>query len=62
MMSRRSDIPNYNPADIVANVRALLKDEELTTMVPWYRGFKGTIEPAGSDKFKGTRACFFPLC
>lgn len=35
-----SYIPNYNPRDIVANVRRLLNDETMEPMDPWYRGFK----------------------
>ncbi|XP_062220005.1 DNA topoisomerase 2-like [Phragmites australis] len=37
-------IPNYNPRDIVANLRRLLNDECTEPMHPWYRGFKGSIE------------------
>jgi len=33
-------IPNYNPRDIVANLRRLLNDECTVPMHPWYRGFK----------------------
>lgn len=39
-----SSIPNYNPRDIIANVRRLLNGEQMVPMDPWYRGFKGTIE------------------
>jgi len=35
-----SYIPNYNPRDIVVNVRRLLNDEMMEPMDPWYRGFK----------------------
>ncbi|KAL6655583.1 hypothetical protein ACP70R_006409 [Stipagrostis hirtigluma subsp. patula] len=37
-------IPNYNPRDIVANLRRLLNNEDTEPMHPWYRGFKGSIE------------------
>lgn len=37
-----SYIPNYNPRDVVANVRRLLNDEMMEPMDPWYRGFKVT--------------------
>ncbi|KAL6523252.1 DNA topoisomerase 2 [Orobanche gracilis] len=51
-------IPNYNPRDIVANVRHFLNDEPMEPMIPWYKGFKGTIErtngkEAGSYAVKG---------
>ncbi|KAE8670742.1 DNA topoisomerase 2 [Hibiscus syriacus] len=45
-----SFIPNYNPRDIVANVRRLLNDEQMEPMHPWYRGFKGTIEQTASKE------------
>lgn len=35
-----SFVPNYNPRDIIANVRRLLDDEPMQPMDPWYRGFK----------------------
>lgn len=39
-----SYVPNYNPRDIVANVRRLLNGDEMVPMDPWYRGFTGFIE------------------
>ncbi|MEW5319559.1 MAG: hypothetical protein WDW38_010704 [Sanguina aurantia] len=41
-------IPNYNPADIVTNLKRLMAGEEQVPMHPWYRGFKGFIEEADS--------------
>jgi len=35
-----SYVPNYNPRDVIANVRRLLNDEPMLPMDPWYRGFK----------------------
>ena len=46
-----SSVPNYNPRDIVANLRRLMDDEEPEPMHPWYRGYKGTLGPADG---KGT--------
>jgi len=43
-------IPNYNPREIVANVRRLLNGESMVPMDPWYRGFKGTIEKTASKE------------
>ena len=45
-----SYIPNYNPRDIVANVRRLLNGEQMEPMHPWYRGFKGTIGKTASKE------------
>lgn len=38
-----TSIPNYNPEDIVVNLRRLLAGEEPLPMAPWYRGFTGEI-------------------
>ena len=43
-----TSIPNYNPRDVVANLRRMLDGQELVAMSPWYRHFKGTIEEVGS--------------
>ncbi|XP_049851903.1 uncharacterized protein LOC126328047 [Schistocerca gregaria] len=39
-----SFVPNYNPMDVVRNLRRLLRNEGLVAMKPWYRGFLGSIE------------------
>lgn len=39
-----STVPNYNPSDIIENLRRLLRNEDLEPMHPWYRGFLGSIE------------------
>lgn len=45
-----SSIPNYNPRDIIANVRHLLNGEMMEPMTPWYRGFRGIIEKTDPTK------------
>ena len=47
-----STIPNYNPEDIVDNLRRLMKREEMLPMTPWFRDFKGTVTPMGPDRYK----------
>lgn len=47
-----STIPNYNPEDIVDNLRRLMKGEEMVPMMPWFRDFKGTVSPMGPDRYK----------
>lgn len=39
-----TSIPNYNPRDVVANLKRMLEGGEPEAMQPWYRGFKGTIQ------------------
>ncbi|KAF7079925.1 hypothetical protein CFC21_084086 [Triticum aestivum] len=36
-------VPNYNPRDIIANLKRLLNGETIVPMIPWYRGFKGSL-------------------
>ncbi|GBE59147.1 DNA topoisomerase [Babesia ovata] len=40
-----SQIPNYNPYDIINNLRLYLTNRDMKPMVPWYRKFTGKIEP-----------------
>jgi DNA topoisomerase-2 len=35
-----SFVPNYNPRDIVANLKRLMSGEDLVPMHPFYRGYK----------------------
>jgi DNA topoisomerase-2 len=45
-------IPPYNPADLIGNVKKMLKgDTDLKELVPYYEGFKGTVEKIESDKY-----------
>ncbi|KOS14543.1 dna topoisomerase ii [Malassezia pachydermatis] len=45
-------VPNYNPRDVVANLRRRMVGEEYVPMQPWYRGFTGTIEQTSPDRFR----------
>jgi DNA topoisomerase-2 len=36
-------VPPYNPNDIVENIKRFLDGKGLVKMVPWFRGFKGTV-------------------
>ena len=38
-----TSIPNYNPRDIVANIRAKLAGAPTARMHPWYKNFEGEI-------------------
>ncbi|KAJ8565607.1 hypothetical protein K7X08_008183 [Anisodus acutangulus] len=49
-----SYVPNYNPRDLVANVRRLLNDELMEPMDPWYKGFKGKIEKTATKEAVAT--------
>ncbi|GJQ70860.1 Top2 [Trypoxylus dichotomus] len=44
-------IPNYNPRELVQNIRNMMNDEEPVPMLPWYKNFKGTIEDCGDTRY-----------
>ena len=44
-------IPQFNPNDIVDNLKLMMDGYEPNRMVPWYKGFQGTIEQS-QDKEK----------
>jgi len=46
-----SSIPNYNPEDVVNNIRRLMKGEPIVPMQPWFRGFTGEVVAMG-DRYK----------
>lgn len=37
-----TNIPAYNPKDVVLNLKRIINGEELKPMTPWYKNFKGT--------------------
>ncbi|PNY26140.1 DNA topoisomerase 2 [Tolypocladium capitatum] len=55
-----TSIPNYHPIDIVKNLKRRMgrldeddpEDRPFETMMPWFRGWKGTPEAAGPDRYK----------
>lgn len=46
-----SAIPNYNPSDIVANLRRKLEGLPLEPMHPWFRGFRGPVQDLGGGRY-----------
>ncbi|KAH9501320.1 DNA topoisomerase 2-beta [Dermatophagoides farinae] len=44
-------IPNYNPREIVDNIRRLMHGREIRSMKPWFKGFNGTIEQIDTQRF-----------
>lgn len=47
-----SNIPCYNPRDIIANIKLLMKGKRPTEMRPWYRNFKGNITKVNSTRYR----------
>ncbi|KXN89810.1 DNA topoisomerase 2 [Leucoagaricus sp. SymC.cos] len=46
-----TNVPCYNPVDIVTNIRRLMKGEEQVPVLPWWRGFKGEIIATAKHKY-----------
>jgi len=47
-------VPNYNPREIIQNLLQLLDGadaRDLPSMVPWFKGFRGTIEEIDGQRF-----------
>ncbi len=47
-----SSIPNYNPEDVVKNLKLMMAGEPMNEMIPWFRDFKGTVTRMGPDRYK----------
>ena len=51
-----SGVPQFNPLEIIKNIKCLLKDEPIKDMKPWFRGFKGAVTTLSKNHWitKGT--------
>ncbi|SJX63744.1 probable DNA topoisomerase II [Sporisorium reilianum f. sp. reilianum] len=47
-----TSVPNYNPHEIVANLRRRMAGEDIIPMKPWFRGFTGDVEEFSPGRFK----------
>lgn len=47
-----TNIPPFNPVDIVHNIKCLLNDEEISEMEPWFRGWTGFMEKLPDNKYR----------
>ena len=46
-----TNIPQFNPLNIINNIKLLMKGEPMIPMNPWYRGFTGNIIRLGDNKW-----------
>ncbi|KAK8401478.1 hypothetical protein O3P69_001004 [Scylla paramamosain] len=44
-------IPNYNPREIVNNLKRMINGEEPERMKPWFKGFRGTVEEIDGQRY-----------
>ncbi|RKP29401.1 type II DNA topoisomerase [Metschnikowia bicuspidata] len=47
-----TNVPCFNPMDLVDNIRRLMAGEEPAELVPWYRGWTGEIERVDASRFR----------
>ena len=46
-----TDIPCYNPLDLIKNIQLKLTGKNYQPMKPWYRGFKGSVQEIENNQF-----------
>jgi DNA topoisomerase-2 len=44
-------VPPYNPADLISYIKGMIQGSAPIDLVPYYEGFKGTIERIEADKY-----------
>lgn len=44
-------VPCYNPHDVVDNLKRKINGEAMQRMIPWYRGYNGSIVETGEGKY-----------
>lgn len=47
-----TNIPNYNPLDIIKNIYRIMDSKEPVKMVPWYRNFTGEIIDIDNNRYE----------
>jgi len=46
-----TNVPCFNPLDICKNIRNIIQGTEYQPMIPWFKGFKGTIVKTGDKAY-----------
>lgn len=55
-----TDIPCYNPLDIISNIYLLMENQEMNEMAPWYKNFLGSINKISDKEFE-VKGIYEPL-
>jgi len=48
-----TSLPNYNPRDIIKQLKRFIKGKPVEPIQPWYKGFQGSIVPSESEDKSG---------
>lgn len=46
-----TNVPTYNPREIIRNIRAILSGQQPQPMKPWYRGFIGEVDAKNTTTY-----------
>ena len=52
-----SNIPNFNPLDVINAIKCKLKGKSYPDLMPWYRNFKGTITQINNGSYE-SKGCW----
>lgn len=47
-----TNIPPFNPLDIVENLKRLMRNEDTEEMHPWFKGWGGTLEKIDAQRYR----------
>lgn len=47
-----TNIPSFDPIDIIANIKRILNKEPYVEMRPWFKGFKGTVKKIKTNNYE----------
>ncbi|KAL6948563.1 DNA topoisomerase 2 [Hanseniaspora vineae] len=47
-----TNIPSFNPLDIIQNIYRMMDGREMEGMTPWFRGWTGTLEKVDAVRYK----------
>merc|ERR1712072_1320688 len=48
-----TSLPNYNPRDIIKQLKRYIKGKPMEAISPWYKGFQGSITVSESEDKSG---------
>jgi DNA topoisomerase II len=49
-----SFVPQFNPLDLITQLRRKLNGQDVQSIKPWFRGYSGTITEIGPNQFQTT--------